>query len=556
MSERYTRLFALEENLYSAGSPVVISAGALLKDNKTGGVLAQLKIKNISSKGIKAAVVRLTTSDAFGKAIEGTVEKEYLDLAVPRDGEFGQKALIALPNAAARAFTAVVTCVGFADGTVWNYAGAEQTALPRPKPLAGVLGDPELQKQYRLKYGTKAQVFPEEYKDIWFCTCGALCRADEAFCHTCGQKRAVLESFDREALTAEKDERLVREAAARKRLEDEAAAARRKAEEERAAAAAKKAERARTAARRAKKIAGIVLLAACVCFVAILLIRSVIIPKMKLSEAMDMIDAGEYDSAYALLEELGEDEAIAASKYDRAMECIDAQDYKTAFALLSGLNYKDSKEKQESIRPQYYEALHMKANVGDTVFFGSYEQDNDTSNGKEPIEWLVLEKEENKLLVISLYALDCQPYNTEYINITWEKCSLRQWLNEEFYHAAFTESERASIPAVAVTAGKNSTLAISAGNDTQDNVFLLSRNEVKEYFDEENSIVHGATPYAVAEGTIVNDDGNCAWWLRTPGISLYFAVIADNSGRTYRNGAEVKSAEVAVRPAMWIDLSN
>lgn len=82
-----------------------------------------------------------------------------------------------------RAFTAVVTCVGFADNTVWNYAGAEQAALPRPKPLSRVLGESELVKQYQMKYGAKAQVFPEEYKDIWFCTCGALCHADEGFCH-------------------------------------------------------------------------------------------------------------------------------------------------------------------------------------------------------------------------------------------------------------------------------------------------------------------------------------------------------------------------------------
>ena len=81
MSERYTRLFALEENLYSDGSPVVISAGALLKDNQTGAVLAQLKIRNIGGKTIKAAAVRITCFDTVGKPLEGTAEKEYLDLA-------------------------------------------------------------------------------------------------------------------------------------------------------------------------------------------------------------------------------------------------------------------------------------------------------------------------------------------------------------------------------------------------------------------------------------------------------------------------------------------
>ena len=96
MSERYTRLFALEENLYSDGSPVVISAGALLKDNQTGAVLAQLKIRNIGSKMIKAAAVRITCFDTVGKPLEGTAEKEYLDLTAGRDEEFGQKSLVSL----------------------------------------------------------------------------------------------------------------------------------------------------------------------------------------------------------------------------------------------------------------------------------------------------------------------------------------------------------------------------------------------------------------------------------------------------------------------------
>ena len=56
MSERYGRLYSLPENLYAEGAPVIISAGNLLKDTQTGKILAQLKIKNISSKIIKAAM--------------------------------------------------------------------------------------------------------------------------------------------------------------------------------------------------------------------------------------------------------------------------------------------------------------------------------------------------------------------------------------------------------------------------------------------------------------------------------------------------------------------
>ena len=43
MSERYSRLFTLANNLYSGGSPVLIAAGALSKSHQTGRVIAQLK---------------------------------------------------------------------------------------------------------------------------------------------------------------------------------------------------------------------------------------------------------------------------------------------------------------------------------------------------------------------------------------------------------------------------------------------------------------------------------------------------------------------------------
>ena len=73
MSERYSRLFTLPENLYAVGSPVVIAAGTLLKDNQTGKIVAQLKLKSISPKAIKAVKVRLDLFDTAGKPIDEPV---------------------------------------------------------------------------------------------------------------------------------------------------------------------------------------------------------------------------------------------------------------------------------------------------------------------------------------------------------------------------------------------------------------------------------------------------------------------------------------------------
>ena len=74
--------------------------------------------------------------------------------------------------------------------------------------------------------------------------------------------------------------------------------------------------------------------------------------------------------------------------------------------------------------------------------FGHYEQDNDTSNGPEEIEWRVLAAEGSRVLVISEYALDVKKYNAGSVGITWENCTLREWLNGEFFQTAFNSGEQ------------------------------------------------------------------------------------------------------------------
>ena len=196
--------------------------------------------------------------------------------------------------------------------------------------------------------------------------------------------------------------------------------------------------------------------------------------------------------------------------------------------------------------------------VGDYVTFGSYEQDNDTSNGKEDIEWLVLDKEGDRMLVISKYALDCQPYNQEWEDVTWETCTLRSWLNEEFIYEAFTSTKLSQIPTVTVTADANPNYDTDPGNDTQDKVFLLSIDEANEYFDSYEARECTPTEYATAQGVYVSDstgyEGNCWWWLRSPGVYQYAAAYVYYDGDVGDYGSTVSSSINAVRPALWINL--
>ena len=199
-------------------------------------------------------------------------------------------------------------------------------------------------------------------------------------------------------------------------------------------------------------------------------------------------------------------------------------------------------------------------NVGDTIVFGAYEQDNNTSNGKEAIEWYVIGKEKNSLLIVSKYALDCQPYNTICTDTSWEKCSLRYWLNSSFLDSAFNAEEQRKILTTVVNAADNPVYGTAAGNSTQDRIFLLSTQEA-DSFPTDAARMCVPTPYAIAQGAWADEEykndgkSTCWWWLRTSGIYLSSAVYVRSDGAIELWGNDVNLSHDAVRPALMIDLT-
>lgn len=203
------------------------------------------------------------------------------------------------------------------------------------------------------------------------------------------------------------------------------------------------------------------------------------------------------------------------------------------------------------------------ASVGDTITFGAYEQDNNTSNGKEAIEWTVLDKDGMSLLLISKQALDCQQYNTSYTDVTWESCSLRKWMNGTFLNKAFNAEEQAQIQNTTVSADKNPEYNTNPGNATTDKVFLLSINEVEKYFNSDEARKCAPTAYAKAQGAYTSDiyktasgAATCWWWLRSPGDYQYSAADVNNFGSVSFIGYSVDTDFDAVRPALWINLDS
>lgn len=199
------------------------------------------------------------------------------------------------------------------------------------------------------------------------------------------------------------------------------------------------------------------------------------------------------------------------------------------------------------------------APVGSLIKYGKYEQDNDSSNGIEDIEWIILAKDDNKMLVISDKAIDCKPYHSSYGNTTWEECSLRRWLNDTFVNEAFTTEEQEKILTTNVTADANPDYDTDAGNDTEDKVFLLSIEEVNRYFNNDSERQCVSTEYAKANGAYTYEiDGasNCFWWLRSQGgYSNKSASVVNSDGTVSKYGNAVDDNRDCVRPAMWISLA-
>lgn len=247
-------------------------------------------------------------------------------------------------------------------------------------------------------------------------------------------------------------------------------------------------------------------------------------------------------------------------KYNAAVKLINDGDIINAYDNLIALDgYKDSTEKAADIFEQYRIEKLKVANVGDIVLFGVYEQDNDTSNGKEDIEWRVLAKEDGRILLITDKALDCQRYNIEYIGgTTWDRCTLRKWMNESFLNDAFSYNECKQIQKTNVSSEKNPVYTtIPRGNATADKVFLLSITEVEKYFISDESKKCIPTEYAMANNAYIYREGElttCYWWLRAPGDSQNFAACINADGSIRYSGCHIDSDDICVRPAMWVSI--
>ena len=255
------------------------------------------------------------------------------------------------------------------------------------------------------------------------------------------------------------------------------------------------------AAKRRKKIIAITTPVVCVCIVFVIVFITVIIPTRNYNKAISLLTNGEIIDAY---------ESLVA---------------------LNG--YKDSAAKADEIFVRYTTEKLKIAEVGDIIFFGTYEQDNNSDNGKEDIEWLVLTKENNKLLLISKYGLERMPFNNTRSEFNWETSTIKKWLNTDFLLNSFSTEQQNNIL----------------------KVFLLNESEVKQYFSTDDDRKCKPTEYCNQK------EGFNSWWVNSVGSWETSAVDVSGDGKINdgnlpdRNGNYIDNDNAMVRPAMWIDIS-
>ena len=266
---------------------------------------------------------------------------------------------------------------------------------------------------------------------------------------------------------------------------------------------------------------------------------------------------------------------ISETKYLQAKYLMSLGSYADAVDVFNTIKgYKDVNsllEKDENL--SFIVARTKKQKLFQTtdqiVTFGTYPQEGSESD-KSAIEWQVLDYDEKnrKSLLLCRYGIDAQPFdNVEQSGATWERCSLRRWLNQYFFEHAFDTNEQSAILITDVDNGPDQGYSgwdASGGANTQDKVFLLSYAEAKKYLSVtysyssmQNSKAQVIpTKYAIARGAVTQgwmrgpDTGR--WWLRSPGKASGGAAHVSFNGAP--DSLNKSFGNACVRPAIWVEV--
>ena len=207
-----------------------------------------------------------------------------------------------------------------------------------------------------------------------------------------------------------------------------------------------------------------------------------------------------------------------------------------------------------------YEKGNLK--VGDFVYLGQYVQLEDILKpniaAKEPIRWKVVKIIDGRYAMLLAYkSLDFKKYNNENKVATWKDCSLRKWLNEEFYNSAFNDYCKNIM--VDHTINSN-------GVDVKDKVFILSEAEVQglnadDRIGRASDCLYWNAAYSGPTASVNGGYITVPYWLRSDRTDEGKAFSCYNptsnpSGNNWRTEYITNTYTRAVRPAILVDMSS
>lgn len=254
-------------------------------------------------------------------------------------------------------------------------------------------------------------------------------------------------------------------------------------------------------------------------------------------------------SANATGNDTSSDTRTITSPADQASSEIDTGADKPDMEL--SMNHPDETTEEKSI---YTDADGDTAIIPDsptTIYFGCYPQQTAED---EPIEWLVLDEQDGQMLLLSKDCLASLPWHNAHTAVTWDISDLRAWLNGEFLENAFSEEEQSMIVLCDLDNSDVLQYGTSAGADTQDRVFLLSGDEGQKYLTNDELRTAVPTRQALSQGAYTNGAGQCAWWLRSPGMTETSPAYYASAGSIGSRAHEVNETIIGVRPAMWVKM--
>jgi len=229
-----------------------------------------------------------------------------------------------------------------------------------------------------------------------------------------------------------------------------------------------------------------------------------------------------------------------------------------------------------SIQQNLISGHALSLEIGDLYEFGSH-------------LWRALDVQDGKVLLLSEFLIErMRQGNIQDLmghEMTWETSYIRYHLNNYFFMNTFTPAEQARIAQTRVINNNNPWFDTFGGNDTIDNVFLLSLDELVKYLGDSGQLANQSHPnndeysfhdqynqnrigITISEGLLgwYDYQGGIAlnWWLRSPGEHPYIYAGVQRDGNIVVGGLWAGDAMWdagswlghGIRPALWLYLTN